>query len=265
MTKTLAIVISLAACSGAQHPPASPPPAEPPPPSTTTCYAGTSIGMGQSARTLARRTVDPAAHQITEDVSHDDQAAHGTKSFHVVMTVDGDHFTMTEANNAFRGSGTLVGDPWRWTSWSSTSEIPDTGITVDSDDEVTETGMTATKQIKRGGTVVGSTRDELKVFDCAKWDAAVVELANPPLDAVSCEKACRNFARLKYWERADAQIEALPAADRTAARTAKTAEYAKALEAGLPTCIEGCVGANNGAQTACMAKAANVAELAACS
>lgn len=261
----LALLISMAACSGT--PPASRPPLAPVaplPPSTTTCFAGMSTGMGQSARTLARRTVDPAAHQIVEDVHSDDRAAHGAKSFHVVMTVDGDHFTMTESNNAFRGSGTLVGDPWHWTSWSSTSEIPDTGISVDSEDELTETGMTATKQIKRNGTVLGTTRDELKTFDCAKWDAAIVELANPSLDAASCEKACRNFARLKYWERADAEIAALPAADQAAARTAKTGDYAKQLDAGLPSCIESCVNANNGAQTACIAKATSVADLAAC-
>jgi len=53
--------------------------------------------------------------------------------------VDGDQFTMVEAGGAFTGSGFLVGDPWRWTSWSSTSEIPHTGITVTSEDELTPT------------------------------------------------------------------------------------------------------------------------------
>jgi hypothetical protein len=223
-----------------------------------------SVGMGQTARTLARRTVDPAAHQITEDVRHDDGGAHGANSFHVVMTVDGDHFTMTEAGNAFRGSGTLAGEPWRWTTWSSTAEIPNTGITVSSDDELTDTGMVATKQIRREGKVLGTTKDELKAFDCATWDAAVAELAAPPINNTTCERACRNFATLRYWARADGEIAALPTADRAAARSKKTADFAPQLEAGLPACVETCIAAKNGAQTACIAKATAAADLAAC-
>lgn len=255
-------MLTLVACSGAGRRP--PPPPLAPPPATTLCYAGMSIGMGQTARTLARRTVDPVARQIVEDVRHDDGGAHGANSFHVVMTVDGDHFTMTEASNAFHGSGTLVGDPWRWTSWFSTSEIPNTGISVDSDDELTETGMTATKQIKRGGKVIATTKDELKAFDCATWDTAVAELATPAINAATCERACRNFATLRFWARADVEISALPVADQPAARTKKTAELAPQLAAGLGACVDGCVTANNGVQTACIGNAHSVSALAAC-
>jgi hypothetical protein len=35
--------------------------------------------MGQRARTLVRRTIDPAAQQIVEDVSHDDASSHSVK------------------------------------------------------------------------------------------------------------------------------------------------------------------------------------------
>jgi hypothetical protein len=260
MFPRIVAALALAGCSsGAPRPT---PPEAPLPPASTVCYAGTSIGMGQTARTLARRTVDPAAHQIIEDVSRDD--GRGAKGFHVVMAVDGDHFTMTEAGDAFRGSGTLSGDPWRWTSWSSTSEIPNTGITVTSDYELTDTGMTAGKQIKRDGKVMGATRDELKVFDCAKWDAAVAELATPAIDKASCDRACRNFATLRYWSRADPEIAALPAADQEAARARKTATFKPMLEAGLPSCVDNCVTSNNGPQTACISKAASAGDLAAC-
>ena len=261
MVRPLA-ALALAACSGGAPRPT--PPETPPPPASTVCYAGMSVGMGQTARTLARRTVDPIAHQIIEDVRHDDGGAHGANSFHVVMAVDGDHFTMTEAGNAFRGSGTLVGDPWRWTAWSSTSEIPNAGITVSSDDELTETGMVATKQIKRDGKVLGTTKDELKAFDCATWDAAVAELAAPAINNATCERACRNFATLRFWSRADGEIAALPAADRPAARAKKTAEFAPLVEAGLPACVDSCVAAKNGVQTACIGKATSAADLAAC-
>ncbi|MBL0214250.1 MAG: hypothetical protein IPQ07_10220 [Myxococcales bacterium] len=264
------VVVALAACaswssssgcSGAAHP-IAPPLA--PPPASTVCYAGMSIGMGQTARTLARRIVDPAAHQIVEDVHHDDGGAHGANQFHVVMAVEGDHFTMTEAAKAFQGSGTLVGDPWRWTSWSSTAEIPNTGITVDSDDELTDTGMTATKQIKRGGKVLGTTKDELKTFDCARWDAAVAELAAPAINDASCGHACRNFATLRFWARADPAIAALPAGDQAAERTKQATLFASQVEAGLPACVEACIAANNGVQTACIAKATSIDQLASC-
>ncbi len=258
------VVLALAACtscSGAAHP-IAPPIA--PPPASTVCYAGMSIGMGQTARTLARRTVDPAAHQIVEDVHHDDGGAHGANRFHVVMAVEGDHFTMTEAAKAFQGSGTLVGDPWRWTSWSSTAEIPNTGITVDSDDELTDIGMTATKQIKRDGKLLGTTKDELKTFDCARWDAAVTELAAPAINEASCGHACRNFATLRFWARADPSIAALPASDQAAERTKQAALFAEQVEAGLAACVETCIAANNGVQTACIAKATSIDRLALC-
>jgi len=255
------LALTLAACSGAAHRPAPP---VAPPAASTTCYAGRSVGMGKTARTLARRRIDPAAGQIFEDVSHDEGGAHGAKSFHVVMVVDGDHFTMTETGGAFTGSGTLVGEPWRWTSWSSTSEIPHTGITVESDDELTETGMTATKQITREGKLVATTKDELKAFDCAEWDKAVIALAAPPLDAGGCEAACRNYAQLKFWDRADAEIAALPGAEQAVARTTRTAELATQLDRGVAPCVESCVAANNATQTACLARAASVADLTAC-
>jgi hypothetical protein len=220
--------------------------------------------MGQTARTIARRTVDPSANQIIEDVSHEDGGVPGAKSFHVVMVVEDDHFIMTEAGNAFHGTGTLVGDPWRWTSWTSTLELANSGITMDSDNELTETGMTATKKIIRGGKQLGTTKEELKTFDCAEWDKAVAALTVPPLASGGCERACRNFAQLKYWASVEPTIATLPEADRATAREQKAAELTTKIEAGLGACVSSCVSANNVAQAACMATATSVDALAAC-
>jgi hypothetical protein len=260
--KSLVVAVVLAACSGSTA--RSTNPGRPLPDASTACYAGMSIGMGQSARTIARRSVNPVAGTITEDVTHDEGGAAGAKTFHVVMQVEGDHFTMTETGNAFRGSGTLAGEPWQWTAWSSTSEIPNTGISVTSDDELTASGMTAIKQIKRNGKVVATTKDELKTFDCAEWDKAVAALAQPPLASGGCERACKNFAQLKYWERADAEISSLPVADQTGARARKSSELETQLAAGLPTCVATCIESNNSTQTACIAAAASVGDLGAC-
>jgi hypothetical protein len=257
-------VLVVAGCTAGTHPvaPATNPTATTS--TTTECYAGLSTGMGQHTRTIARRTVDPVAKQIIEDVSHDDAGAHGAKSFHVVMSVDGDHFAMTEAGGAFTGTGTLVGEPWQWTSWTSISQIPDSPITVESHDEITPTGMKATKQIKQSGTVVATTTDELKSFDCAQWDEAKVALTTPAPDNTSCERACRNFATLKFWQHVDTEIAALPTGDQAAARARKQQEFTTMLDAGIGACIAQCLGANNAERIACMANATKADELGAC-
>jgi hypothetical protein len=252
----------LVACSSPAERPSTVPVATPA--ASTACYAGLTTGMGQTARTIARRTVDPVARQIVEDVSHDDAGAHGAKSFHVVMTVDGDHFTMTEAGGAFTGTGTLVGEPWQWASWTSTSQIPNTGITVESDDEITEAELKTTKQIKKDGKSLATTTESLKSFDCADWDKVKAALAVPALDAARCERACRNYATLKYWHTADADISALPLGQQAAARQQKETELTSKLASGIGTCATACLAAKNAVQTDCMANAKSFDELGAC-
>jgi hypothetical protein len=264
MTALAGLAWLLTGCPG-PGPVASPPQAPAaPPPRTTTCYAGFSTGMGQRARTAVRRTVDPAARQIVEDVGHEDARAHGVKQFHVVMDVAGDHFTMKETGGAFTGAGTLTGEPWRWTSWTSTSQIPGTGIEVESVDELTDAGLQTTKQIRKDGKPVGTTTERLTPFDCAAWDKATAELSSPVLDDAACERACRNYATLKYWSLSDPEIAKLPAAARDDARKQKAAELANKLEAGLSTCVSQCLSAGNATQTACMGAATFADALAAC-
>jgi hypothetical protein len=255
-------VICLIGCSGSStHPPTAP---LEPPAASTACYSGMSRGMGQTARTIARRTIDPAAHQIIEDVSNDDSGAHGAKTFHVVMSVTGEQFTMKETGGAFTGTGTLAGEPWKWTSWTSTSQIPQTTITVESEDELTPTGMTATKNIKQDGKLIGTTTEELKSFDCADWDKAKAALALPALDPGTCDRACRNYATLKFWQRADADIAALPEAKRAAAHKQREADLAGKIDAGVGACATSCLESNNATQTACMGGATSVEQLEAC-
>jgi len=220
--------------------------------------------MGQRVRTVVRRTVDPGARQIVEDVRHDGAGAEGARSFHVVMAVAGDRFTLREVGGAFTGTGTLSGEPWRWTSWTSTSQISAAGVEVTSEDEVTETGLAATREIRKAGQVVGTTAEQLQAFDCAAWDQAEASLAVPaPGDAV-CERACRNSATLRYWHAAEAAIAALPAADQADARKHTAAVFETKLEAGMASCLTQCRTAGNAVQVACMADAASVEQLAAC-
>jgi hypothetical protein len=265
--KCLAAMAILIGCGGGGAPvapgPTLAPEVAPVIAATTACYQGLSSGAGQHARTLARRSVDPNAREIVEDVVHDD-ASGRVKSFHVVMKVDGAGFTMAEASGGFTGTGTLVGEPWKWTSWTSTSRIANAGIDVESHDELTASGMIAHKQIRKDGALVATTVDELTTFDCAGWDAAKAQLAVPVLDDALCDRACRKFATLKYWVAGEAEIAALPVGARDEARQKKTADLAVKLELGAPACIAQCRSANNAAQTACMAQAASLDQLGAC-
>jgi hypothetical protein len=262
MTRLVAVIAVLAGCSDRAVPPAAAP--VPPPAASTVCYAGLTAGMGQRARTIVRRTVDPTARQIVEDVSHGEASSHSVKTFHVVMDVSGDRFTMQDTGGAFTGTGTLTGEPWRWTSWTSISRLPGAGIEVESDDELTDTGVKAVKQIRKDGKVVGTTTEQLKTFDCASWDQALAKLAVPVLDTPACDRACRNFAGLKFWAAADPEIARLPAEARDDARKQKAAELARKLDAGIPGCVTQCLSADNAIQTACMGDATSMEQLAAC-
>lgn len=261
-TRLVGLLSLLVGCSG----PAAPAPAVPgaPPAKITLCYAGLTTGLGQRARTVMRRTVDPTARQIVEDVSHGDAGSHRVTQFHVVMDVAGDRFTMKETGGAFTGTGTLTGEPWRWTSWTSTSQLVGASIEVESDGELTETGIKIADQIRKDGNVVGTTAEQLKPFDCAEWDKATATLATPVLDRAACDRACRNYASLKYWSVADGEIASLPPAARDDARKQKSAELATKVEAGMATCVTQCLTADNAAQTACMGDAKSLEQLAAC-
>jgi hypothetical protein len=261
-TRLVGLLSLLVGCSGPAAPAAAVPAA--PPATSTVCYAGVTTGLGQRVRTVMRRTVDPTARQIVEDVRHGDAGSHRVTQFHVVMDVAVDRFTMKETGGAFTGTGKLTGEPWRWTSWTSTSQLAGAGIEIESDGEITETGIKIADQIRKDGHVIGTTAEQLKPFDCAEWDNATAVLAVPVLDRAVCERACRNYASLKYWSVVDGEIANLPPAARDDARKQKSAELATKLEAGMATCVTQCLSADNAAQTACMGDAKSLEQLAAC-
>jgi hypothetical protein len=112
--------------------------------------------------------------------------------------------------------------------------------------------MRSTKQIRQQSKLIATTEEVLEPFDCAQWDAEKAALAVPPADDAACDRACRNFATLRFWQ-ANGEVT-----------DAKTAELAQKLLSGLPNCITQCVSANNGTQTACFGAAKSVDELSAC-
>jgi hypothetical protein len=83
-------------------------------------------------------------------------------------------------------------------------------------------------------------------------------------DPQKCDVACRNYAQLTYWHKADAEINALPPDQRAAARKDKLAEFEKNLERGLDLCTTKCVDANYDHDMNCWTEAKTFEELQKC-
>ena len=84
-------------------------------------------------------------------------------------------------------------------------------------------------------------------------------------DPQKCDIACRNFAQLTFWHKADAEIDKLPADQRDAARKTKLAEFTRNMERGLDTCSSKCVDANYSKDVDCWTNAKTYEQLQKCS
>ncbi|HEY5927397.1 MAG TPA: hypothetical protein VIV11_37190 [Kofleriaceae bacterium] len=78
-------------------------------------------------------------------------------------------------------------------------------------------------------------------------------------DPEKCDRACRNYAELVFWDKANAEIEALPPGERDAMRKEKMAELARNLSQGVDLCTSKCVSANNTTDTECLIAAKTAA------
>ncbi len=103
---------------------------------------------------VVRRTVSPGQSQIEEYVvTSSGRSKKGYEEYRVIMKVTGNSFVMKEAGGAFTGKGTLVGEPWKWTSWRSESVLPNKMI-VESKDALVEGKLLVHKTMKSpDGTV----------------------------------------------------------------------------------------------------------------
>jgi hypothetical protein len=162
----LPVALLLAACA---HPPA-------PLAARTDYFEGTTTVMLPGGRTvpggvvLARRTVDPAAGTIVEQViSADPRPGRPATEYLVTMVVSQGRFTMSEASKAFEGEGALEGPAWRWTTWTSTSRLPD-GSRVVSADSVVDGQLVVHKRVlSAAGAVVIETVERLAPIDAARF------------------------------------------------------------------------------------------------
>jgi hypothetical protein len=83
-------------------------------------------------------------------------------------------------------------------------------------------------------------------------------------DRVQCEKAVRNYYSLVYWEQAEKDIAAAPAADRDKLRKDKLGKFEADMARGVDTVVSQCVSANNDDQVDCLLEAKTAPEAKAC-
>src|SRR6476619_4095213 len=83
-------------------------------------------------------------------------------------------------------------------------------------------------------------------------------------DPEKCDKACRNYAELIFWDKANREIDAAPVEKRDEMRKEKLAEFTKNLELGINTCTSKCLSANNDDQTKCLLAAKTAQDAKTC-
>lgn len=89
-------------------------------------------GAGEpTANLLLRRSLQPEASRIVEETVRFDRSGGGrARVYTTTFDVDGDAVTLSESGGSYAGSGTLHGEPWRWTAWDLAYMLT-SGIRVD--------------------------------------------------------------------------------------------------------------------------------------
>jgi hypothetical protein len=79
-----------------------------------------------------------------------------------------------------------------------------------------------------------------------------------------CDKGCRNYFELHYWERANAEIAAAPAEEREALRQKKQAEFEPRMMQNLDLCVQKCRSGADEDRVKCWIAAKSTAEVKKC-
>ncbi len=132
---------------------AAPLPATPPGPESAAgrvlCFYGpvTQTATGGEATVAAdlavRRTLEPDTSRIIEETVRVERAAdRRSRPYRTVYDVDGARFELREETGAYAGTGTLEGEPWRWSAWDLSYTL-ESGIRVTGRYEIRPAGTTA--------------------------------------------------------------------------------------------------------------------------
>jgi hypothetical protein len=132
---TVVAAITGACATPAPAPPAEPaaaPPVEAPPAASAAvrCWeteeqVTLATGADQpGARRVLRITLEPEAGRVVHDaLRFDPNPKVPPRLFTVIWQVEGDVFTLSDAESKISGSGTLEGEPWSWSGWSAESRL----------------------------------------------------------------------------------------------------------------------------------------------
>jgi hypothetical protein len=101
-------------------------------------------------------------------------------------------------------------------------------------------------------------RSILIVLACALGAAAC------GASGADCDKACRNYFTLHYWNDADKDIDKAPPAQRDAIRQKKAKELDPRMQQELGMCVSQCREAADDKLTKCMIDSKSVKDVEAC-
>jgi len=83
-------------------------------------------------------------------------------------------------------------------------------------------------------------------------------------NAADCDRGCRNYYQLHYWEEANAEIAKAPEAEREALRKQKLVDLEERTNAGIQLCIKQCTTAASKDEIKCMIAARTAPEAKKC-
>ena len=128
---------------------------------------------------LVKREVKPAESTIVETVLMvSSRPGEPVKEYVTTLKVIGSKFTASEKSGGFEGVGELVGKPWEWTGWSSTSKLTGAnGGMVKSTDTLGGRGLIIAKEVYSAD---GAMRVKI-TEDYASIDGATYELLRDKL------------------------------------------------------------------------------------
>ena len=94
--------------------------------------------------------------------------------------------------------------------------------------------------------------------------AAAVLLGACGASGNDCDKACRNYFTLHYWDTADREIDKAPPEQRDALRKKKVDELDPRMQGELGMCVSQCREASSNDEAKCMIGAKTVKDVEAC-
>jgi hypothetical protein len=186
-----AFVAALAAgCATTAPPPAEPaaaPPVEAPPApaADVRCWETEEevtlvTGATQpGARRVLRMTADPDAGRVRhEALRFDPNPQVPPRLFTVSWQVEGEAFTLSDEASRISGSGTLEGEPWSWSGWSSDSRLG-SGIRLQEKATIGDDGALLLERQVFGpdGGAVMTIREEGTVLALEECERRLAEVA----------------------------------------------------------------------------------------